>query len=102
MNVFDGQSTVLPRTSKNSSAARAAPVQLEVATDGKPFQPAQPSSNISVSRPSDHWARSSALSHSSWSRLRSRSSNPMAKVSMFMAGVGPRLNAAKSGRSAKR
>ena len=41
MNVFDGQSTVCPRTSKNSSAASAAPVQLDVATAGKSV-PARP------------------------------------------------------------
>ena len=37
MKVFDGQRTVFPRSSKNSSAASADPVQLEVATAGSPF-----------------------------------------------------------------
>ena len=40
MNVFDGQSTVRPRTPRNSSAASAAPAQLPVATAGRPFQAA--------------------------------------------------------------
>ena len=33
MNVLDGHKTVLPETLKNSSAASAAPPQLEKATD---------------------------------------------------------------------
>ena len=37
MNVFDGQRTTRPRTSKNSSAASAAPVQLDIDTAGRPF-----------------------------------------------------------------
>ena len=41
MKVFEGQRTVLPRSSKNSSAASAEPVQLEVATAGSPFQAPQ-------------------------------------------------------------
>ena len=50
MNVFDGQRTVRPRSSKNSSAASAAPVQLEVATAGRPFQAAQAASNAARQR----------------------------------------------------
>ena len=72
MNVFDGQSTVCPRTEKNSSAASAAPVQLEVATDGNPFHSDQACSNWTVSGPSDHCSVFSAESQSSWRRLRSR------------------------------
>ena len=53
MNVFDGQSTVSPRTPANSSAASAAPVQPENATAASPFQAAQAASKRSVSGPSD-------------------------------------------------
>ena len=54
MNVFEGQRTVLPRSSKNSSAASADPVQADVATDGSPFHAVQVSSNCLTSGPSDH------------------------------------------------
>ena len=72
MNVFDGQSTVCPRTEKNSSTASAAPVQLEVATDGNPFHSDQACSNWIVSGPSDHCSVLNAESQSSWRRRRSR------------------------------
>ena len=55
MNVFDGHSTVSPRTPAHSSAASAAPVQPLNATASRPFQPAQAPSNSFVSSPSDHW-----------------------------------------------
>ena len=54
MKVFDGHSTVSPRTPANSSAANAAPVQPEKATEPSPFQADQDDSNRSVSEPSDH------------------------------------------------
>ena len=72
MNVFEGQSTVLPRSSKNSSAASADPVQLEVATDGSPFQAVQVASNALTSGPSDHDSSSRIPSQSACSRSRSR------------------------------
>ena len=53
MNVFDGHSTVSPRTPANASAASAAPDQLLVATAGSPFQPSQADSNASTSEPCD-------------------------------------------------
>ena len=53
MNVFDGQSTVSPRTPAHSSAASAAPVQPLKATAPSPFQAAHSSSNSRVSSPSD-------------------------------------------------
>ncbi len=79
MNVFDGQSTVSPRTPAYSSAASAEPLQLEVATAGRPFQPDQAVSNASVIGPSDQRSLSSACSQSSCSRARSRWSKPIAK-----------------------
>jgi hypothetical protein len=72
MKVFDGQSTVLPRSSKNSSAASAAPVQLEVATDGSPFHAVQESSNAFTSGPSDQTSSSRMPSQSACRRSRSR------------------------------
>src|SRR5919204_4737186 len=88
MNVFDGQSTVRPRTSKYSSAASAAPVQDEVETALRPFQAAQASSNWRVSGASDHCSASSADSHSANRRSRSRWSNPMGKEAKSMPGGG--------------
>ena len=72
MNVFDGQSTVLLRSSKNSSAASAAPVQLDVATAGSPFQPCHAASKASTSGPSDHGSTSRISSQSACRRSRSR------------------------------
>ncbi len=89
MKVFEGQSTVRPRSSKNSKAARAAPVQLEVESAGRPFQPAQASSKARVSGPSDHCSLSIASSQSACRRSRSRWSNPMAKASMVTTGWKP-------------
>src|SRR5207244_2827503 len=78
MNVFAGQSTVPSATPQNSSAAIAAPDQLENATLGSPFQARQASSNLSTSSPSVHRSESSTSSQSSWRRARSRGSNPIA------------------------
>ena len=78
MKVFDGHSTVRPRTSKNSNAARAAPVQLEVATAGSPFHAAHASSNARVRGPSVQSSALSASSQSACRRSRSRWSNPIA------------------------
>ena len=72
MNVFDGQSTVLPRSSKYSSAARAAPVQLEVATERRPFQAVHDDSNALTRGPSDHISSSRIPSQSACRRSRSR------------------------------
>ena len=53
MNVFDGQRTVSPRTSANSSAASAAPDQLLMATEVRPFHEPQAVSNSSTIGPCD-------------------------------------------------
>ena len=79
MNVFDGHSTVSPRTPANSSAAIAAPVQPEEATAGRPFQADHAASKRSVSGPSDQRWEVITSSHSSCRRARSRSSKPIAK-----------------------
>jgi hypothetical protein len=50
MKVFEGQSTVLPWTLKYSRAAWAAPLQLEKASEGRPFQAAHFSSKRVVNR----------------------------------------------------
>src|SRR4029079_15686353 len=71
MNVFEGQRTASPRTPQNSSAAIAAPDQLENATQGSPFQASQAPSKRANSSPSVHRSESSTSSHSSWSRARS-------------------------------
>ena len=84
MNVFDGQRTVRPRTSRNSSAASAAPGPVPVATAGRPFQALHDSSNWRVSGPSDHCSASSADSQSACRRTRSRWSKPMANESKSM------------------
>ena len=72
MKVFEGHSTASPRTPQNSSAAMAAPAQLEVATLGSPFHAAQAASRCRTSSPSVHLFESSTSSQSSCSRRRSR------------------------------
>src|SRR5512133_2581960 len=99
MNVFDGHSTVRPRTSKYSSAASAAPVQDDVDTALRPFQAAQASSNWRVSGPSDHCSASSADSQSPNRRSRSRWSNPMENESKSMP-AGGKLRGAETPRDA--
>src|SRR3954468_22960412 len=79
MNVFDGQSTVSPRTPAHSSAASAAPVHPLKATASAPFETAHADSKLLVSSPSDHCCDSNTCSQSSWRRARSRWSKPMAK-----------------------
>ena len=80
MKVFEGQSTVSPRTPANSSAARAPPAQLDSPTLGSPFQRSQRCSKASSILPSDHCSESSTCVHSSKSRARSRWSNPIANL----------------------
>src|SRR3954471_10000384 len=91
MNVFDGHSTVRPRTPANSSAARAPPVQLPNATEPSSFHAPQASSKRFVSEPSDHWFESNTSSHSACSRGRSRGSNPIAKREWSMCRRRRRL-----------
>jgi hypothetical protein len=79
MNVFEGQSTVSPRTSAKSSAASAPPLQLDSATAGSPSCASQACSKRSVNGPSDHRPESMTSSISAWRRARSRGSNPIAK-----------------------
>ena len=78
MKVFEGQSTVSPRTPANSSAASAPPAQLESPTLGRPFHSAQRCSKASSFAPSDHCSESSTSVQRSNSRPRSRWSNPIA------------------------
>ena len=78
MKVFEGQSTVSPRTPANSSAASAPPAQLDIPTLGRPFHSAQRCSKASSFAPSDHCSESSTSVQRSKSRPRSRWSNPIA------------------------
>ena len=93
MNVFDGQSTVWPRTPAHSSAASAAPVQPLNATAPRPFQAAQRSSNSRVSSPSDQRFSSRIRSHNSCRRSRSRWSKPIAKRARFVEMPGASIRA---------
>ena len=79
MKVFDGHSTVSPRTPANCSAAIAPPVHDAVATAPAPFHAAHAASKRAVISPSDHCSESITSSHSSCRRTRSRRSKPMAK-----------------------
>ena len=73
MKVFEGQSTVSPRTPANSRAARAPPAQLDIPTAaGSRFHSAQRRSKRASIGPSDHCSESSTSSQSSCSRARSR------------------------------
>ena len=87
MNVFDGHSTVPPRTPANSSAAIAAPDQLDIATDGCATEAAQAASNCSTIGPCDQRFESSAESQSACRRARSRWSNPIANRPSSSAGL---------------
>src|SRR6476620_2241560 len=78
MKVFDGHSTVWPLASKCANAASAASLLLDTATAERQFHLPQPCSNCVRSAPSDQRCESRTPSHSACSRLRSRSSNPIA------------------------
>src|SRR5207253_1908986 len=101
MNVFDGQSTVSPRTPTYSSTASAVPDQFEKATAGSPFQPSQASSNSRVSSPSDHRSSAKIRSQSSRNRARSRRSTSTATITTAARLLGmahPRLRSVIGGR----
>src|SRR4249919_358550 len=87
MKVFDGQSTVSPRTPANSSAASAPPAQLESPRLGSPFHSRQRASNASSIGPSDHCSESSTSVQSSTSLARSRWSNPIANFAGSETGA---------------
>jgi len=74
MNVFVGQRTFLPFSSKYSMQAMAAPAQLDVATAGTSFHRAHFSSNKAVNFPSVHRWLAKTSSQQSWTLFWSRRS----------------------------
>src|SRR3954466_8399667 len=80
MKVLEGQSTVLPPTPANSTAANAPPAQLERPRLGRPFHRDQRSSKALSFAPSDHGSESRTSLQSSNKRARSRWSNPIANL----------------------